>query len=783
MPDAGPGGGGGIDDPFEVTTCSPALTPPATGDCRVEAGTGPAVIIRGNVIGPQDGYEHGEVVYSGDEIVCTGCDCSDVAGYDEATVIECPNASISAALVNPHDHIRFTEGAPIDTGTQRYQHRHDWRGSLSTPQNPHGVSATSGGMRWGELRMLFSGTASMVGSGGADGLIRNLDELSTDERARGLEQAEYTTFSLGDSNETYHPNCEWNYAYDEAEVAEFPSFIPHVAEGINGVAGEEFRCQSRSGDGAQDFTEGNTAHIHAIGLSTEDYMRMARDRAQIIWSPRSNISLYGFTAQVTTFKRFGGTIALGTDWTYSGSANTLRELACADQYNRNNLGGFFSDKQLHDMATINGAIATGNGGLLGSLEVGKLADIAIFAAKAEGQFHRNVIDADNLSTLLVIRGGQPLYGRPALVESLGESCDDLTVCGESRVVCSTREFGTSFAELKGLVQGADDPAYDAIFCEPIPAGEPTCTPIRVGEFSGSPAQGDRDGDGIPDGSDNCPDVFNAIRPIDDGVQPDADGDGIGDPCDSDPLIADLDGDGKDNDEDNCPFDENATQTDGDNDGRGDACDSCPMLANPSTGCSSGGSALTTTITAVQDGTVAEDTRVVIENVVVTGIGANDFTVQDPGAGSAQYSGVLVFLGSDPGVSVGDVVDVAGRTTEFFGNTEITDATVTPKGMTGSITATAVSVAEAASEPYENVLVTVSTGSVTDPYNCSVDDAACTDQNLWALSSGGATVVVYDKLYQSGDWNTQKGTTPVTGVTMFRRNSWRLMPRTSGDFGN
>ena len=49
------------------------------------------------------------------------------------------------------------------------------------------------------------------------------------------------------------------------------AFLPHVAEGIDDYAAEEFRCQSTSFDGGQDFTEQNATHIHAIGLDAADY--------------------------------------------------------------------------------------------------------------------------------------------------------------------------------------------------------------------------------------------------------------------------------------------------------------------------------------------------------------------------------------------------------------------------------------------------------------------------------------------------------------------------------
>ena len=84
---------------------------------------------------------------------------------------------------------------------------------------------------------------------------------------------------------------------------------------------------------------------------------------------------------------------------------------------------------------------------------------------------------------------------------------------------------------------------------------------------------DRDGDGVADGQDNCPDLPNPD-------QADRDGDGLGDPCDPCPDTDrnDPDQDNVCNDVDNCPADANPDQSDLDSDGAGDACDPCPTGA-------------------------------------------------------------------------------------------------------------------------------------------------------------------------------------------------------------
>jgi hypothetical protein len=785
-PDAGPDA---MPDamPTVIVQCPTELAAPTTGECDVTAGAGTAVVLQGTVLGLGTTYFDGAVVYDGNLITYVGCDPTGAPGFATATRINCGENVISPGIINAHDHITYDNRAPLPSTVahdpRRYGHRNDWRDAWPTPPNQYGnTGSNTDGVRWNEIRQVFSGTTSVTGSGHADGMIRNLDDVAAPEFALGFHALDYEVFILNDNTSNEHTipaNCAWDYKFDERQVKALDALVSHASEGIDARSRAEFQCQRTSFGGGQDFVEPNTAHVHVVAANATDYYDMATDRSVLVWSPRSNIALFGNTSQAQVMARLGGTVAVGTDWTYSGSATMLRELACVDEYNQSYLDDAFTDEDIWKMATINGAVASRSDNLIGSLTVGKLADIAIFHAGA-GETYRAVIAAADADVALVVRDGDVLYGEDDVVNALSATgCETVTICTQSRRICAQREFNQTFAALTAAVPLA----YPAIICTP-PTDEPTCLPTRPSEYDGIVA-GDMDGDGRVDAMDNCPRTFNPIRPMDNGAQADVDGDGVGDACDPTPVGNDIDGDSIANGTDNCPFSSNTSQVNGDGDMNGDACDFCPALSSPGDVCPA--VIIDGTIYSVKNGTIAVGSMVNITNAIVTAKGSNGFFMQvkagDAGDMGANYSGIFVFTGTTSpfltAVAVGNRVTVVGRVALFNNQLEldmITTVTVTNPAVEAPpapVVATAAEVITGGTRAVqlEGVLVQVGMSTVT-AVNASVGE--------FTIQDSAGMVVVDDFVYvPSPAVTVGRAFASVSGVLALRTTN-KIEPRDASD---
>jgi cytosine/adenosine deaminase-related metal-dependent hydrolase len=804
------GDGGMSSAPPRVTTCpGDALPALATGTCQVTAGTA-GTLITGDVLTPGEVFRGGQVLVDAAGVIrCVGCDCSAAAGAAEATRVVCPDGVVSPGLINAHDHLTFAQNAPYTRTAERYEHRHDWRrGGRGHTRLASAGSATNDQVAWGELRFVLGGATAVNGSGGVAGFLRNLDRGTMD--GLGQPPVRYETFPLGDSGgQLLATGCGYPAINTAADIAGVDAYTPHVAEGIGPEARNEFTCIRM---GATDLVQPQSAFVHGVGLLPPDISEMATHGTALIWSPRSNVTLYGDTAHVTEYARLGVPIALGSDWIISGSMNMLRELRCADSLDTNFYGDFFTDEALWLMATRDAAAALAVDDAIGVIATGRTADLAIFNG-ATHRDHRAVIDAAPGDVTLVLRGGAALYGDAAVVAALpgGAMCDPLDVCGVGKRVCVARDLG---GRNLAALTSANSTRYPLFFCGE-PMNEPSCLPERNAmgalpnpvvsgstRYSGVSSAQDVDGDGLANAMDDCPRVFNPVRPVDNGTQGDSDHDGVGDACDPCPLNPDTascmapdpndrDGDGIPNERDNCPDTRNPDQSDRDMDGRGDVCDPCPMAANPN------GAACPATVYAIKTAMVAMGARVTVVGPVVTALARNGFYAQvapdDPAYTAPENSGIFVFTGTAPMVVVGDRVTLTNALiADFFGQAQLSGAIVTatahgialppPVAVTPAEIATPAAVdggipAGSRAAALEGVLVRAAALTVTSaaPTPLGGDVAPTNEFEV------NAALRVDDAFYVTTPFPVTGETfASITGVLTLSRGNYKLNPRSADD---
>ncbi|MBP46497.1 MAG: hypothetical protein CMH53_01000 [Myxococcales bacterium] len=401
--------------------------------------------------------------------------------------------------------------------------------------------------------------------------------------------------------------------------------------------------------------------------------------------------------------------------------------------------------------------------------------------------------------MLVLKGGEVLAGDEVLATSLDSSCEGIgDVCGSDKAVCVKKHIGKTFETLKADLGNVNYPLFA---CE-TPLNEPSCVPARTltedivngsSVYAGKSDPKDIDGDGIANETDNCPKIFNPVRPMDGGKQADVDADGQGDSCDPCPVNADttecspvdpadLDGDGIPSVSDNCPDQNNSDQADSDGDNKGDACDACPEYANPgSAGC------LATIPTLKTDSTLQEQ-RVALTGVVVTALEETGYFLQQAG-GAVDHGGIFVYSGSsDNQPPVGTIVDITGATlTTFYGQIQIKGAVWQDTGSTEALIPRALSQAQVTalaeqdlgSSVHEGLLVIVSDVTVTDP-TPSAGPGAADAKNEFVVTG---SLRVDDALYKGLDYpQVIKGTVfaSLTGPVSFRNDSIKLLPRDNKD---
>jgi 5-methylthioadenosine/S-adenosylhomocysteine deaminase len=207
-------------------------------------------------------------------------------------------------------------------------------------------------------------------------------------------------------------------------------FLLHLSEGTDDAARAHF-TSLQAPDGSWAIRD-SLAGIHCVALRHQDWQVMASHGASMIWSPMSNLLLYGGTADVAAAKASGIRIGIGSDWAPSGSKNLLGELKVARIFAQEMALGL-SDRDLVAMATRDAAAILRWQGGLGTVEPGKHADLVIIDG-VQSDAYSCLLAATETSISLVVVNGLPRFGRRPLMQALGAQGETVVVDGQQRML-------------------------------------------------------------------------------------------------------------------------------------------------------------------------------------------------------------------------------------------------------------------------------------------------------------------------------------------------------------
>jgi len=385
--------------------------------------------LKGDVVTPTKVIKSGYVVIDGEKIV-------DVRATKPAATIPVIDTAgvIFPGLIDGHGHVEYNHIPLADLG-KRYMDRDQWPGAklyqtlVKDPKNA--VTAAKiqcEALRHGEARALVGGTTAIQGTpmtACVRSLVRNLEGVNfCQDRVR-----QNVTGAVGFNRSISGKPSFADSVKADIAANKLDAVVVHIGEGIDEHARAEWDIMKNL-----KMNIPQLVMIHTAAFGAAEYQETAAAGAKIVWSPLSNLLLYGKTAEIPTAMDAGVMVSLGSDWAPSGSANLLGELKVADHVNQKLWAGKITDEELIQMVTIHPAIAFGVDKFVGSIEVGKVADLMVVARKAKISAYRTLINSAPQDVVLVTIAGDPLYGDTALLDSLGKTGDYEVVdaCGTKR---------------------------------------------------------------------------------------------------------------------------------------------------------------------------------------------------------------------------------------------------------------------------------------------------------------------------------------------------------------
>ncbi|HEY7099772.1 MAG TPA: amidohydrolase family protein [Terriglobales bacterium] len=439
---------------------------PKTKRFPIDPLTGPKQALRGRVVTMDDAFtvRADAIVYIEQGCVIAVQDRGQPVptGFDGVNVVE-TGGTLFPGLIDLHNHLSYNALPLWSPVPKRFVHRDQWsvhkdyRPLISGPMTVIGEYRDSSGqpallpalVRYVECKCLLGGVTTSQGiklnsNAGIThfyrGLVRNVEQ--TDDPALSVAQARIADVDAKDAK-----------GFLKRLNKEDSCFLLHLSEGVtdasrpnDSVARKHFLAlEVAPGEWALND---RFAGIHAAGLLPEDFDVLG-PKGSMVWSPLSNLLLYGGTARVDAARAARVKIGLGSDWSPTGSKNLLGELKVAWLYSLHVLSGLLSARDLVAMATTEAARILKWDGAVGTIAPGARADLLVIDEKT-GDPYDALIRAKETNIHLVMINGVARYGTPGLMTALAPDDQTVRVGGHSRKLYLKQETADPYVDAVSL---------------------------------------------------------------------------------------------------------------------------------------------------------------------------------------------------------------------------------------------------------------------------------------------------------------------------------------------
>ena len=395
---------------------------------------GPQIVLAGDVVAMDDALtvtRDGRVYIDKGAIVAIRRSVDPApAGFENAPIVN-TEGTLFPGLIELHNHLAYN-ALRLWQIPKKYTNRDQWAGIADYRKLVSGPMTVLGKtpsllpplIRYVEAKCLIGGVTTSQGialfsNAGIRrfyrGIVRNVEE--TDEADLPEAETRIADVEAQDASKFL------------ARLERETCFLLHLSEGVDAKARAHFLALNIAPN--RWAITPQLAGIHCAALKPEDFAVLATLGGSMVWSPMSNLLLYGATANVQAAIAAGVRVALGSDWSPSGSKNLLGELKVAWLVAQQ-IGGL-TKQDIVAMATRTAAKILGWGAVLGTLEAGKRADLLVVKGTSADPYDQ-LIRAKEQDISLVVINGVPRFGRSALMNSLNAKGETLTIDGQQRMV-------------------------------------------------------------------------------------------------------------------------------------------------------------------------------------------------------------------------------------------------------------------------------------------------------------------------------------------------------------